>query len=200
MTQCFFGISAYSGELFVLQKQNGRIEKTALYQIEPLKNCYTRSLRIIDQKLYIVSGPGRILQLCPEKLKSGNLRIEAEYPVPFELSIMNDMIYVEGNYYITSYQDGQGRIVPKLVRVKQLEDLEQNRYEDLYEKMGLKGVPYYFSLIGDRIYLTEIDHYSRILSFRIEKHQIEGIQIHFDFGPPVESSKQRREQGEQQCQ
>lgn len=44
--------------------------------------------------------------------------------------------------------------------------------------------------------MTEIDSYSRILSFCIEKDEIVDIQAHFDFGPATASSRQRREQGE----
>lgn len=195
-TDRFYGIAAYSGELFILENQAGRIVKTALHQIEMLKGCYTRSLRIIDGSLYVVSGPGRILKLGVEELGCGEVHIGSQYNVPFELWIMNDIMRVGSYYYISSYQNGNGEIAPKLVRIRRLEDMESHKYEDIYDRMGSKGVPYYFSFIGDRIYMTEIDSYSRILSFRIEKDEIVDIQVHFDFGPATASSKQRREQGE----
>lgn len=197
-TNCFYGIAANSGELYVLENRRDKVEKTSLQQIEALKSCYTRSLRIIERKLYVVSGPGKILKINLEELKVGNLCIEAEYSVPFELWTMNDMMHIGSYFYISSYQNGNGEIAPRLIRVRQLEDLEFHKYEDVYEKMGLIGVPYYFSFFGDRIYMTEIDNYSRILSFCIEEDRIVDIQVHFDFGPAIYSSKQRREQGETQ--
>lgn len=197
-TRRFYGIAAISGELYVLENQGDKIEKTALRQVEALKDCYTRSLRIIDRSLYVVSGPGKILKINLQKLNDGDLHIESEFNVPFELWTMNDMIRVGNYFYISSYQNGNGEIVPRLIRIKKLEDLEFHRYEDIYERMGLKGVPYYFSFIQDRIYMTEIDSYSRILSLRIEGDQVVDVQTHFDFGPAVYSSKQRREQGETQ--
>jgi len=197
-TECFYGIAAISGELYVLQNRGDKIEKTSLQQIEVLKSCYTRSLRIIDRKLFVVSGPGKILKIDLQKLKDGDLLIESEFNVPFELWTMNDIIHVGSYFYISSYQNRNGEIAPRLIRVNRLEDLECHDYEDIYEEMGLKGVPYYFSFIGDRIYMTEIDSYSRILSFRVEGDQIVDIQIHFDFGSAIYSSKQRREQGETQ--
>lgn len=197
-TKCFYGIAACSGEIFVLKNRAGRIERAALFQAEPLKSAYTRSLAIIDRKLYTVSGPGKILEINLERLQDGDLHIESEYRVPFELWTMNDIMRVGSYYYISSYQNGNGEIVPRFIRVKRLEDLESHSYEDIYGEMGLKGVPYYFSFIGNRIYMTEIDSYSRIISFRIQEDRIVDIQTHFDFGAAVESSRERREQGEMQ--
>lgn len=197
-TKYFYGIAAASGEIFVLKNRADRIERAALFQVEPLKNAYTRSLAIIDRKLYTVSGPGKILEINLERLQDGELYIESEYRVPFELWTMNDIIRVGSYYYISSYQNGNGEIAPRFIRVKRLEDLESHSYEDIYGEMGLKGVPYYFSFIGNRIYMTEIDNYSRIISFRLQEDRIVDIQTHFDFGAAVESSRERREQGETQ--
>lgn len=54
-TKRFYGVAANSGELFVLESRDGKVERIALRQIEMLKNCYTRSTEKLKKHGNIVT-------------------------------------------------------------------------------------------------------------------------------------------------
>jgi ABC-type polysaccharide/polyol phosphate transport system ATPase subunit len=184
----FYGISASSQQLFVLKNNNGEVEIDNVVQLDYLKNSYVRSISLIESKLYFVSGPGEILVANTEDM---SFNLINKYSVPFELQGMNDLIKIDSYYYISVYQDGSGIIAPKLVRTKDLNLLGVN-YEDLYNKLQMKGVPYNFSQIEDRVYITEIDSYSSIRSFKLVEDEIYDIQVHYNIGAADEASIHRR--------
>jgi len=184
----FYGISASSQQLFVLKNNNGEVEIDNVVRLDYLKNSYVRSISLIESKLYFVSGPGEILVANTEDM---SFNLMNKYPVPFELQGMNDLIKIDSYYYISVYQDGSGNIAPKLVRTKDLNLLGVN-YEDLYDKLQMKGVPYNFSQIEDRVYVTEIDSYSSIRSFKLVEDEIYDIQVHYNIGAADDASIHRR--------
>lgn len=184
----FYGISASSQQLFVLKNNNGEVEIDNVVRLDYLKNSYVRSISLIESKLYFVSGPGEILVANTEDM---SFNLINKYSVPFELQGMNDLIKIDSYYYISVYQDGSGIIAPKLVRTKDLNLLGVN-YEDLYNKLQMKGVPYNFSQIEDRVYITEIDSYSSIRSFKLVEDEIYDIQVHYNIGAADEASIHRR--------
>ncbi|EHB54616.1 ABC transporter ATP-binding protein [Paenibacillus sp. FSL W8-0919] len=189
----FYGISAMSQHIFVLKKEGLDIVTEKVIRLGYLlDNSYIRSIRIIDGELYFVSGPGKII--VANYMNSSFDFIRA-YEVPFELRGMNDIIKVGSYFYITVYQNGRGDIAPKIVRIKNLKDLANCEYEDIGDDLGIKGVPYSFSFFDGRVFLTEIDSYSRIISFQLIKDKITDIQVHYDSGEPDEVSIQRRMKG-----
>ena len=187
----FYGISSESGQVFVLRSVDNSIVVEKLLTLDYLANSYVRSLSLIDDLLYFVSGPGKILAVNCEDM---SFSLVKSYDVPFELRGMNDIAKIGSYYYISVYQDGSMEIRPKLIRTKDLSNLTDGSYEDIYNTLDIKGVPYYFSLIDDRIFLTEIDSYSAIISFQLRNDQFFDIQIHYDIGGPTESSISRRSQ------
>lgn len=174
--------------MFVLKNNNGEVEIDNVVRLDYLKNSYVRSISLIESKLYFVSGPGEILVANTEDM---SFNLINKYPVPFELQGMNDLIKIDSYYYISVYQDGSGNIAPKLVRTKDLNLLGVN-YEDLYDKLQMKGVPYNFSQIEDRVYVTEIDSYSSIRSFKLVEDEIYDIQVHYNIGAADDASIHRR--------
>ncbi|MNW64262.1 hypothetical protein D3C74_425300 [compost metagenome] len=114
-----------------------------------------------------------------------------EYNVPSELLGMNDIVKIGSYYYITVYQNSIGDIAPKLIRAKDLSKLATS-YEELQDKFELTGVPYYFSFMNERIFLTQIDSYSSIVSFKLVDDELSDMKIHFDMGAPGESSLLRK--------
>ncbi|SMF53508.1 ABC transporter ATP-binding protein [Paenibacillus barengoltzii] len=186
----FYGISSMSQQIFVLKNNDGEVVTEKVIRLGYLlDNSYIRSIRIIEGELYFVSGPGKIMVA---NYANSSFDLLREYKVPFELRGMNDIIKIGNYFYISVYQNGNGDIAPRLVRVRDLTDLENSNYEDIYDSLGLKGVPYYFSVIGNRVFLTEIDSYSRIISFQVVDDLFENIQSHYDSGTPEESSIQQR--------
>ncbi|GGG01102.1 hypothetical protein GCM10010912_52400 [Paenibacillus albidus] len=189
-SQMFFGISAMSQHVFVLSNNGEEVVIDKVIRLGYLQeNSYIRSIRIIDGKLFFVSGPGKII--VADYLSSPFNKI-CEYKVPFELRGMNDIIKIGSYFYISVYQNGAGEVAPMLIRTKNLESLETSEFEELKEALDLKGVPYSFSFFDGRVFLTEIDTYSRIISFMIVNDNITDIKVHFDMGTPSESSLRKR--------
>ncbi|WP_256759155.1 ATP-binding cassette domain-containing protein [Cohnella sp. WQ 127256] len=184
----FYGISASTQEAFVLKNDGKDIIVEKVVRLDYLGTAYVRALSLIDGNIYFVSGPGKITVA-----KSSDLSFDliGEYIVPFELQGMNDIAKIGSYFYLSVYQNGNGDIKPRLVRVKDLNQL-LNSYEDVYSLLELKGVPYYFSFIDDRVFLTEIDTYSAIRSFKVVDDQIVDLKVHYDCGSSDEFSRKRR--------
>ncbi|CAM3335692.1 MULTISPECIES: ATP-binding cassette domain-containing protein [Saccharibacillus] len=186
----FYGISAMSQHVFMLKDLEKDVSEEKVIKLGYLKkNSYIRSIRIIDHKLHFTSGPGKII--VADHIHSPFEKVQ-EYEVPFEISGMNDILKVDGYYYITVYQDGEGTVKPAFLRTKSLSSLKEGKYEELYEKLELKGIPYGLSFIDGRIFLTTIDSYSSIVSFCANEDKIEDLKIHYDVGPPDEHSIRKR--------
>ncbi|WP_246063111.1 ATP-binding cassette domain-containing protein [Paenibacillus ehimensis] len=186
----FYGIAASSQEVFVLKNAGKEVVIEKVVKLDYLNTAYVRAISLIDGKVYFVSGPGKIVVAEASDL---TFDIIAEYKVPFELQGMNDITKIGSYYYLSVYQNGAGDIAPRLVRVRDLNELE-TKYEDIYDLLQLKGVPYYFSFIDNRVYLTEIDSYSSIISFNIVNDHICDLQYVYDIGEPNESSRRRHRQ------
>jgi ABC-type polysaccharide/polyol phosphate transport system ATPase subunit len=185
-THKFYCIASSSQQLFVLKNVDGMIVIDRTKKLEYLQTSYVRSISIIDNCIYFVSGPNKIIVADLE-----NFSLISEYNVPFDFQGMNDIIKIGSYFYISVYQNGAGEISPKLIRVKNLEQLEKE-FEDISEKLDLKGVPYCFSTIDGRFFLTEIDSYSRIISFDVIDDEICDLYVHYDSGPPNSISLRRR--------
>ncbi len=184
----FYGISASSQEVFVLKNDGKDIIKEKVVRLNYLGTAYVRALSLIDGDIYFVSGPGKITVAKSSDLSFDLIR---EYKVPDEFQGMNDIVKIGSYFYLSVYQNANGDIKPRLVRVKDLDHLH-NDYEDIYDTLELKGVPYYFSFIDDRVFITEIDSYSTVKSFKVVDDQIVDLQVHYDCGVPDEFSKKRR--------
>lgn len=188
--ELFYGISAMSQHVFVLKNSGHEVTIEKVIRLGYLlENSYIRAIRLIDGELYFVSGPGKIIVANYRNASFDKVR---EYKVPFELSGMNDITKIGAYYYICVYQDGAGKIAPRLVRVKDLNELINSNYEDIYSDLDVRGVPYNLSHIEGRTFLTEVDSYSAIKSFKLVDNEICDIQIHYDAGTPLPSSLQRK--------
>lgn len=185
----FYGIAASSQQLFVLKSTGEEVIVEKIIKLDYLRHAYIRSISLIDEKIYFVSGPGKIIVANPEDL---SFDLISEYDVPFEIQGMNDIVKIGSYFYISVYQNGAGDIDPRLIRVKDLNYIDTT-YEDIHEQLDVKGVPYNFSFIDDRVFLTEIDSYSAIRSFKIVDDVICDLQVHFDMGIPDIHSLNRRD-------
>ncbi|MDQ0089968.1 ABC-type polysaccharide/polyol phosphate transport system ATPase subunit [Paenibacillus anaericanus] len=185
----FYGIAASTQQLFVLKNTGEEVIVEKVVKLDYLGHAYIRSITLIDEKIYFVSGPGKIIVANPADL---SFDLISEYEVPFELQGMNDIVKIGSYYYLSVYQNGAGDIDPSLIRVKDLNYLETT-YEDINDQLNVKGVPYNFSFIDDRVFLTEIDSYSAIKSFKVINDTICDLQVHFDMGVPDMHSLNRRD-------
>lgn len=164
--------------LFLKRNENGF--DVILKQKLVNEDIYIRSCKWIDNKLYVVSGSNYILsyQFNGEKFVLIN-----KYNVLDEIGGMNDMEKIGDYYYLTIYTNKDCKIMPKLIRVKYLEELSSN-YEDLSKEVCIKGVPYYINKFNNKIYIPEIDTYSRIVEYSYDNNKIVPIKQLFDYGMP----------------
>ncbi len=169
----FLAWSSETGEMFYLKKDAaaGELEVTRVLQLEELDGIYVRSFTIEEDQLLFVSGPGNgeILQTDLETLE-----VTARYAVPDELAGMAQITGIQDYYYITVSTDKSGsQDAATIVRVRDLADLEQGNYEDVYADLGLcGGTPYYINEIDGRYYLTHHRTAENIIAFDVTDNEI----------------------------
>lgn len=187
-TKLFYVISSGEGKIWAIKNNSGKAEVIKKHIISELQNSYVRSFNIIDSHMYFVSGPGNIYKVRYDD----SYEIVETYKVPDDMIGMNFIEKIGDYYYITSYTNNQGQIAPKFVRIKNLDDLRYNKYEDLYEKFGFKGTPYYISKFDNKYFITEIDGSSGIKSFEVNNNEIENISTIYYFEGHTNASEIRK--------
>jgi hypothetical protein len=162
----------------------GLLNVTLSKKLDFLGLSYTRSFSIYEDYAYFVSGPGRITKTL---LKDDSFSVVQQFDVSPDLRSMNDVFYSGSYWYLTA--------TPKrIVRVKDLSDLTNSPgdAEDIYSELGLRGTPYYITIIDGRIFIPEITEHSGLLSFVEHGDKLLDVRVHFDFGPPSPESVERK--------
>lgn len=183
VTELFYVLGSTGGNLYIFKNNKGNLELADTKTLECLQDTYVRSNRIIDGKMYFVSGKNKIVV---SNYVSGSFEVMEEYPVPDEIAGMNDVQKIGEYFYISATPQ-------KLVRVKDLEDLASGTYEDVFDNLGYRGTPYYFSMIDGRLFLPEITEYSSIISWAVDEHgDLHDMERLLDFGLPTTASEHRK--------
>ena len=173
-TDTFYVWSSQSGEMYLFRHTNSstRMYLTKVLSIPELDGVYVRSFTIMDDRIYFVSGNSNIIEADLYTFKILN-----RYPVPDEIAGMVQLEKIQNYYYITVSTDITGnQDYATLIRVKNLKDLEDGSYEDVYSNFIGGGTPYSLTKIDDRYYLTEhrLPGHS-IWSFRVEDDEITDV-------------------------
>jgi hypothetical protein len=175
-TDAFYVVSA--PYIFCYRKLAGQL--TLIYQKSPsfLAGTYVRSFKIIDSKMYFVSGNGHInvVNYIDESYTVMNA-----YPVPSNMSFMDDIEKVGDYFYLTAMQGADQIIAPTAVRIKDLNRLQYGEYEDIYSKLGFTTTPYFIEVFDNRVFITEIGEISRIISFAVSDVELSEYITHFSF-------------------
>lgn len=172
----FYVLLSESCEIVILKNKHGKAEVEAILKVE-IDTYYARSIQMIDGKLFIVCRNGYI---CELQIDLCGVEIIGQYKMPDEYAGTNDIIKIGNCYYLSVYTDLRGVYVSKVIRTNSLDELEH--LEDVTEKLEIKGVPYYFSMIDGRYYISEIDTYSRISSFLPDGDELSERKELFSFG------------------
>jgi len=153
--------------IYDLQKKQNVIEKD-------LGAFYARSINVTDQEnLYVMaSSISSVLKVSidfdslvvttqfllePSTESHCSLSKYEQKVLPMKY-IPNDLHFVNENYYMSNYfYEG---CINKLIRFKSFDALKKGAFEDL--SFLVKGVPYYFESVDEKLYLTEIDNYSSV--------------------------------------
>lgn len=165
-TDTFYAWSSQNGEMYLFRrgKDSQRMYLTKIYSIPSLANVYVRSFTIIEDSIFFVSGNSSIIEA-----DLYSFQVTKEYPVLPEMAGMVQLTRIQDYYYITISTDITGsQDYATMIRVRDLADLSQGNYEDVYHHFIGGGTPYYLTQIENSWYLTE---------HRIPGHSIWRFQI-----------------------
>lgn len=174
-TDTFYAWSSMSGEMYLLRHPEGdsRMYLTEIRSIPALADVYVRSFTIVEDTIYFVAGS----QSSILEADLYSFQIRKEYPVPSALAGMIQITPIDGSFYVTISTDSTGnQDYATMLRVSDLSDLAEGRYEDVYHNFIGGGTPYYVTRIDDTWYLTEhrVPGHS-IWSFQVEDGDITNV-------------------------
>lgn len=155
-TDTFYVWSSMNGEMYLCRHDpaDPQMYLTEIRTVDALKETYVRSFTIDGDDIYFVSGiPG-----TPAILRANlsTFEVRETYPVPDAIAGMVQLTFAEGNCYITVSTDITGsQDFATILRVKDLQDLADETYEDIYQNFIGGGTPYYITQIDNSYYLTE---------------------------------------------
>lgn len=187
----FYVLGSVSTDIYFFKNVDGKLHLEFGKELEFLEGMYTRSFQIIDNKMYFVSGPNKIVVA---NYMDSSFEVLEEYDVPIEVAgqyNMNDIYKIDDYYYITS--------TPEIfVRTRDLSGLSNGLYENLYTQLGLKGTPYYIEKVADIIYLPFValppelaknkhSESSGVLRIKVDNDTLEVEELHY-FEKPIEES------------
>lgn len=170
-TDTFYVWSSQSGEMYLFRHPQGdsRMYLTGIYAIPSLANVYVRSFTIVEDRIYFVSGNSSILEA-----DLYSFQVQKEYAVPAKLAGMVQLTPIQDYFYITISTDDTGnQDYATMLRVKDLKDLANENYEEIYHYFIGGGTPYYITSIDDFWYLTE----HRIPGHSVWRFQVTGNEI-----------------------
>lgn len=177
-TDTFYVWSSMNGEMYLCRHDPGdsRMYLTEIRTVDALKETYVRSFTIDEDNIYFVSGiPG-----TPAILRAdlATFEILETYPVPDEMAGMIQLTFAEGYCYITISTDRTGnQDFATMIRTKDLKNLADGTYEDIYENFIGDGTPYYITKTNNTYYLTEhrIPGHA-VWKFDITKDGVSGVE------------------------
>ncbi|NAS19907.1 hypothetical protein GND98_019300 [Clostridium butyricum] len=189
-TKAFYIISSMEGKIYILKNNNGKVEITNIKTISEINNTYTRSFNIIDGYMYFVSGGGYIRKV---NYIDGSFEIVESYKVPDNMVGMNFIEKIDDYFYLSSYTNSNGEIAPMFIRIKNINELTNKNYEDLYNLFGFDGAPYYISKFDNKFFVTEVDVSSSIKCFEVNNNEISNIETYYYTKGHTEESQKRKQ-------
>ncbi len=164
--QIFYVWSSMTGEMYRLKREaeTGRVYLHDILQVEALNGVYVRSFYIEGDSIYLISGNAAITVVDKDTFE-----IKETIPVPESIAGMANLIHIGNYYYITVSTDLQGnQDAATFIRTRDLHDLKDGDYEDIYSLFIGGGTPYYITKLDNTYYLTE---------HRIEGHALWSFQV-----------------------
>lgn len=146
----FHVLASASQEMVELVPDGDKLKLARRIPLLSIQGLYTRSFRIIDGYVWLLSSNG-VISIVDQR--DNNYREVERYLVPAELSNMNDLIKVGNRIYLTatmgklSWCEGEPRITKNEKVLKCFSLSGQIEYV---------GNPYMISLVGDRLILSII--------------------------------------------
>ncbi len=171
----FYAVASLEAKIYVFENANGILKLSRIDKLMEIEESYVRSISVIEDKLYCVSGPGCINEYI---IGDSGFTFEKTYNVPDKYVGMNQIVKIEDYYYITINTDSNGSVdATTIFRCKDLCEIEEGKEEDLYEKFGFVGQPYFITNFDNEYYITEIsaDCGNGIKKFVVSSNEISSI-------------------------
>lgn len=150
----FFALSSMTGELYVFFRPDPSAPQVALEKIlsiPELSGVYVRSFMIDGDDVYFVSGNSAII-----RARKKDLKVLERFSVPPEIAGMVQLARIQDWFYITVSTDAAGnQDYATILRVRDLNDLADGHWEDIYSNFIGGGTPYYITGFDGHFYLTE---------------------------------------------
>nr|MCR4588212.1 hypothetical protein [Lachnospiraceae bacterium] len=162
----FYAWSSMTGEMYRLKRDP---EDTDVYlqdvlRVEALNGIYIRSFYIEGDSIYLISGNAVITVVNKDTFE-----VTETIPVPESISGMANLIHIGSYYYITVSTDLAGnQDAATFIRTKDLHNLINGDYEDIYSLFIGGGTPYNITRLDNTYYLTE---------HRLEGHALWSFQV-----------------------
>ena len=181
----FLVIGSTVGKIYIFKNKDGIVDWTDTVILDEIKDSYVRSISIIDNQLYTVSGPGSI---CVYDMSDdGSFSLRCQYTVPDKYYGMNGIYKFGSYYYVTVNTDASGDVNAATVfRVKDLADIENGNEEIIKNTLNISTQPYFISHFDNTYYCPYISSESAngIVSFDIDEHDnIINVHTLWDFVP-----------------
>ena len=193
VTESFYVIGARSQTISRLVAGGGGLELLYTKELDFLEGRYTRSMSIIDDHMYFVSGPRRIHKTYH---RDDSYDVVDSWAVPRAQAEMNDIFFYGGYYFLTATADWIGREFlddNTIVQCERLEDWATGGCTDRKQELGLLGTPYYLTEIDGHLYLPQGFQYSGIHRFRLtDDGELVDVEVVFDSGLPTKASQWER--------
>ncbi len=152
-TNRFYALSSLTGELYVFYQEAGsqQVHLEKILNIPNMQDTYIRSFFIEEDEIYFACNNGIILRTRLE-----DLTLLEQFAVPAELGGLIQVVKIQDFYYLTISTDITGNPdSATIIRTRELCNLADYGYEDLYETFGSDGTPYYISSMDGHYYLTQ---------------------------------------------
>lgn len=155
-----------TGEYLIAYKQ----------RLSEMEGSSCTSFSLINNIIYMISSLGII---AAYRWNGARWTFAGQVAVPKQYFGINDLMYLNGKYYLSASQKKQQAVLPALIRVDELSDLQNGKGIDLHEQCQMKGVPYFFSQVGMKVFIPEVGTNNRIMSYDCNLQPLEAV---FDFG------------------
>ena len=174
----FYALSSMTGELYVFSrpKQDRTVVLEKILSVPELDQFYVRSFTLDGDSIYFVSGNSNIL-----RADKNDLTVLERFPVPPEIAGMVQLTRIQDYFYITVSTDLYGnQDAATLLRVSDLANLAEGRWEEIYSLFVGGGTPYYISSFDGHYYMTEhrIPGHS-IWQFEVNQNRLTDIRTIF---------------------
>ena len=118
---------------------------------------YVRSIKLIGDNLFFASSCGMVYRIAEKDIFTSDL---VKYTMHSSLYEMSDIAYWNNFWFISNNIDKKGNKCSIIAYSKSLEGLCQGDYKTVQIENG--GLPYYFEIIDEKLFITSIDTASNI--------------------------------------